>query len=223
MKQTTNCMKGTISGVFLSLLLSTACFGQAKEGTIKKFYLQMAGGAASHNGYFGEFGIQALLKNNWVATFSLHGVDMDPKNLPSDYDPGYAYFLFIPLEGGTPSVDLKLYSLTAGKYFKTGRNTWFTTEAGLSVATGKKISFTRNTGDLSAWNLIFIGGKPSNYVTSEENKSGIGGMFKADMNWAFASFAGIGAGVFANVNSIQSTVGCQVKLTCGWMNRKKNR
>jgi hypothetical protein len=221
MKQTTNCLNRTISCFFFFLLLSTASFGQVKEGTIKKIYLQMGGGATSHNGSFGEFGIQALLKHNWVATFSYHEVEMDPKNLPSDYDPGYSTFLFIALPGSTPSVDLRLYSLTAGKYFKTGRNTWFTTEAGMSFATGKKINFTRNTGDLSAWDLLFIAGKPSNYVTDEESKSSVGGMIKADMNWAFASFAGLGAGVFANINSVQSAVGFQVKLTCGWMNRTK--
>src|SRR4030095_3159019 len=186
MKQKTNCMRRTISGFFLSFLLSTASFGQAKDGKIKKISLEMGGGAASHSGSFGEFGVQALLKRNWVTTFSYHNIQMDPKNLPSDYDPGYAIFLFIPLEGSTPSVDLKLYSLTAGKYFKTGRNTWFTTEGGMSLATGKKINFTRNTGDLSAWNLLIIAGKPSNYVTDEENKSTVGGMIKADMNWAFA-------------------------------------
>ena len=182
----------------------------------------MGGGIASYNGSFGEIGIQALLKHNWVATFSFHGFDMDPKNLPSDYDPGYGYFLFLPLAGDKPNVDLKLYSLTTGKYFKTGRNTWFTTEAGLSVASGKKVNFTRNTGDLSAWNFLLIAGKPSNYVTSEERKSGVGGMLKADVNWAFSRIAGLGAGVFANVNSIQSLAGFEVKLTCGWMNRKRN-
>ncbi len=49
----------------------------------------------------------------------------------------------------------------------------------------------------------------------------MGAMLKADVNWAFASFAGLGAGVFANFNSIQSLVGFQIKLIVGKMNRDK--
>ena len=51
----------------------------------------------------------------------------------------------------------------------------------------------------------------------------MGAMLKADFNWAFASFAGVGAGVFANLNSIQSPVGFQIKLLIGKMNKQKKR
>jgi len=46
-------------------------------------------------------------------------------------------------------------------------------------------------------------------------------MLKADFNWAFSSFAGLGGGVFANINSIQSPVGFHIKLIVGKMNREK--
>jgi hypothetical protein len=49
-------------------------------------------------------------------------------------------------------------------------------------------------------------------------------MMKSDVNWAFSSFMGLGAGVFANVNSIQSPIGFHIKLLVGNMGReKKNR
>jgi len=49
-------------------------------------------------------------------------------------------------------------------------------------------------------------------------------MMKTDVNWAFSSFMGLGAGVFANVNSIQSPIGFHIKLLVGNMGReKKNR
>ena len=44
---------------------------------------------------------------------------------------------------------------------------------------------------------------------------------QADIDWAFASFMGIGAGVYANINSIQSPIGLQVKLIIGKMGRIK--
>ena len=221
MKQNINCLNRTLTCLFIFSVLSIASFGQRKEAEFKKIYLQMGSGVSNHKGFPVELGIQTLLNHNWIATISYHEIDMDPKNLPSDYYPGMAVILFLPIPESTPSVDLKLYSLTAGKYFTTGRNTWFTTEAGLSLARGKKISFARNTGDLSGWTFLIIGEQPSNYITNEETKTTIGGMFRADINWAFSSIAGLGAGVFANANSIQSAVGFQIKLTLGWMNRKK--
>jgi hypothetical protein len=46
-------------------------------------------------------------------------------------------------------------------------------------------------------------------------------MFQADITWAFASFMKLGAGVYANVNSIQSPVGLNIKLLVGKMGREK--
>ena len=46
-------------------------------------------------------------------------------------------------------------------------------------------------------------------------------MVQADINWAFASFMGLGAGVYANINSIQSPVGFNMKLLVGKMRREK--
>jgi hypothetical protein len=48
-------------------------------------------------------------------------------------------------------------------------------------------------------------------------------MLQSDINWAFSSFMGLAAGVYANLNSIQCPVGFNVKLTVGWMNRKKKQ
>jgi hypothetical protein len=46
-------------------------------------------------------------------------------------------------------------------------------------------------------------------------------MFQGGINWAFASFMGFGAGVYANVNSTQSPVGFNIKLFVGKMGREK--
>ena len=109
-----------------------------------------------------------------------------------------------------------------GKYFKGGRNTWFTAEGGLSAVSGKKINFSPNKQGSSTWIFPLIGETPANYVfTEEEKKTTMGAMLKADFNWAFSSFAGLGGGVFANINSIQSPVGFHIKLIVGKMNREK--
>ena len=108
-----------------------------------------------------------------------------------------------------------------GKYFKGGRNTWFTTEAGLSAVNAKTIKFSSEEGS-SIGIFPILGGRSSNYsFTDDGKKTTMGAMLKADFNWAFASFAGLGGGVFANINSIQSPVGFHIKLIVGKMNRDK--
>ena len=213
--------------LLLSSLIFLGTYGQTKKTSLEKIYLHVAGGASSHKGSFSEFGVQTVLKHNWTSTFSYHSIEMNPKNLPANYDPGYTVVFFIPLRNADPAIHMKLYSLSAGKFLKAGRNTWFTTEAGLSVVNGEKISFSpvsvNQSGNDPLFLLFGIAYTPPNYNTTVEKKTTIGGILRANFNWAFSSFAGLGAGVFANFNSIQSPVGFDIKLTCGWMNRKSKR
>ena len=204
--------------ITLALLLGfiTVSFGQqtsndAKQSAIKKFYLQAGAGLCSSNGASVDFGLQAILKNNWTASISYKLVEMEPKNLPADYEPAFDFLFTDPL----PTNDMNVFNFTVGKYFETGRKTWFTTEAGLSVVSGQELKFTSQPieQDFFYWS--------SNYSVQKENKTTIGGVLKADFNWAFLPFAGLGAGVFANFNSIQSPVGFEIKLLFGWLNTKR--
>ena len=201
--------------ILLALLVVTATssFCQKKETSLQKIYLQMGSGASSHHGIPSELGIKAILKNSWTTSLCYTNINMEPKNLPKDYDPGGGGFIIfiipipLPIPGETPSVDMKLISFTLGKYFSTGRKTWVTTEAGLSYVQGKEFKFSKNVTSSQNWFFPLIGDNPANYISTEEKKSTVGAMLKADFNWAFASFAGLGAGVFANINSISSPVG----------------
>ena len=222
MQLKTKCLVKTTGTFLFSCFLCAITYGQTIEKTSKKIYLQAGLGATGHNGVFTDIGVQAVLKNNWTTSLSYNSIDMDPKNIPSDYDPGYAIVLFIPIENKTPSIDMKVLSFMVGKYYKGGRNTWFTTEGGLSLITAKELNFSKRPDDPS-YNIILFGEKFSNYTHTEEKKTTMGAMLKADFNWAFASFAGVGAGVFANLNSIQSPVGFQIKLLIGKMNKQKKR
>ncbi|HJS55155.1 MAG TPA: hypothetical protein VJ765_11450 [Chitinophagaceae bacterium] len=192
--------------LFLSCLLSSVTYGQTGETFVKKIYMQGGAGWASHNGAAGEISIQSVLKHNWVATFSYHHVEAEPKNLPNDYQPDV--FILIPINQ-TPAVKMELFSFTGGKYFATGRNTWMTTEAGITFGSSEKMTFTPTDPQ------FFIIGATSNYDDKTEKKSLTGLMLKADYNWAFASFMGLGAEIFANINSVQSPVGVNIKLFVG--------
>ena len=211
--------KTLINRIFLcimSLSLITTATGQSK--TMSKFYLQGGVGGATHQGSSYDLSMQAIIKNKWSATLSYQELTMTPKNLPADYQAETGYVFFIPYSY-TTDTKMSLLSLTAGRYFKLGRNTWATTEAGLSYVSGEKVSFQHS--QVTSSNLIIAASTSSNYTSTKETKSGIGFMMRIDVNWAFSSFMGLGAGFFANINSIQSPVGFHVKLLVGGMGREK--
>ena len=143
---------------------------------------------------------------------------MKPKNLPSDYQPETGYVFFIPYTYEV-TADMSLISLSGGKSYNLGKNFWATTEGGLSYVRGEKVNFER-TQPVSG-NIIIAASTTSNYNSTKENKSTIGAMLQADINWAFASFMGLGAGVYANINSVQSPLGLNVKLLLGKTGRVK--
>lgn len=200
-------------------LLSTVK-AQTDERTVSKLYFFGAAGGSQYEGINSEIGLQAVVNNKWSATFSYQRFIMAPRNLPADYQPetGMALFL-IPYENNI-EVNMKLFSLTAGKYFRLARNIWFSTEAGVSLVKGEKASFQPAVVETDYY-LFGFSTTSSNYKTTIEKKTTVGGMLRADINWAFASFKGLGAGVFANFNSIQSPIGLQLKLTLGLMGRTK--
>lgn len=192
----------------LALTFSAGIFGQKSNSSIKKIYLQGGIGAASRNGVSGEVGLQAIINNKWLASVSYQNIEANPKNLPSDYEG--EIFIFFPIDL-TPTVNTNVFNITAGKYFATGKRTWITTEGGICFGTGETMSFKRTDP------VFYIFGETANYVYETEKKNLVGGVLKADFNWAFASFMGLGMNVYANFNSVQSPVGFQLKLMLGKM------
>ena len=204
--------------LFLMISAMTTFFANAQTSSspINRFYVDFGGGAASKNGAFATLGATAVIKNKWTASISYYSVDMNPKNLPSDYDRGYTLILIFPVPDPMPSAALKMINFTGGRFFQIGRKTWFTTEAGLSVVSGKTFHFTPQKEEVS---LDYIS---SNYSAESKSQTTIGGMVRANFNWAFCPYVGLNVGAFANMNSIQSPVGVEFKLVAGWLNTRKS-
>jgi hypothetical protein len=207
----------TAAAALLLLTASLSAHSQAGR-PLQKIYAQTGSGPSFQNGYSYHFGVQSVWKNNWTATLSYYHVGVNPKNLPKDYEQGYTAII-IPVPDPMPENELTVYSLTGGKKFGGGRNSWFTAEAGLSLVKGQAFTFRRQP-------VIFggiIGHTNSNYAITARDKTSAGLMLKGDFTWAFASFAGLGGGVFANINGVQSAVGGEIRLLLGWMGRKAKR
>jgi len=199
------------------LLASTVLLAQEKNSSIKKIYFEAGTGPSNHNGAMVQLGAKAVLKSNWTFGLSYYNFNIDPKNLPSDYEQGYTIAIFFPIPDEWPSITMNLVNFTGGKFFQLGRKTWIITEAGLSVASGDKMTFTSQQiiNDFLHYS--------SNYSTQRESQTTVGGLLKADFNWAFTPYVGLGVGAFAAVNSIQSPIGAEIKLIVGWLNTKRNK
>ena len=202
--------------LLISSLATFPLYAQNSSNPFKKIYIDGGAGPASHNGAYAQLGLKGVLKNNWTASISYYAVDMDPKNLPADYEPGVTLLLIFPVPDAMPSVNMKLINFTGGRYFELGRKTWFTADAGISIVTAKKLEFTRKPATTNDWFYF-----PSNYSTEETSQFTIGGIIRTDFTWAFARYFGMGVGAFANVNSIQSPVGFEFKLMAGALRGKK--
>ena len=202
------------------ILLCTSFLYSAAQTTrpVSKIYLQGDAGGGTYKSTDFGFGLRAIIYNKWSITLSYKDLEMKPKNLPSDYQPETGYVFFIPYTYDV-TTDMSLISLSAGKSYNLGKNFWATTEGGLSYVRGEKVNFER-TQPVSG-NIIIAASTTSNYNSTKENKSTIGAMLQADINWAFASFMGLGAGVYANINSVQSPLGLNVKLLLGKTGRVK--
>jgi hypothetical protein len=201
--------------VILLLAASTQSFCQMHKRAIEKIYLDGGGGPANHHGVLSVVGGTAILKNNWTIAASWYNLDMTPKNLSSDYQRGYTILIIFPFPDEWPSVNLNLVNVTAGRYFQSGRRTWFTTEAGLSLASGETMSFTRQP--ISDYGFYHS----SNYATEKKSQTTIGCIVRTGFKWAFTPYLGLTVGAFGSINSIQSPVGLEFKFIAGWLNTKK--
>jgi hypothetical protein len=213
-----------LAAICAILINSSLLYAQQKSPVINKAYLDLGTGSAPNNGAASEIGVHLAFQNNWIAALSHHSITAEPNNLPSDYDPGYITFFFLPFSNSTPTIKISFTSITAGKILPTGRKTWLTAEAGISIVHGDKAKFTRAPVDVTAPYLFFgIGGTSSNYNMTVDKKTTVGPMFRTDFNWAFCQVAGLGIGGYADPNSIQSAAGIEMRVTIGWMNYKKKQ
>jgi hypothetical protein len=193
----------------------------APQKALMKFYVQGGSGMASREGVVGELGIHGVLMNRWSAALTYQEFTMDPKNMPADYKPETGIVLFIPYTNHI-ETEMKIVSLSASKYWRIGKHTWFTAGVGLSYVSGDEVSYTRAT-NTDPVNFIFGINYPSNYSTKIERKSTVGGIVRADLEWALTSWLGVGATVFGQFNSIQSPVGFEINLITGLVERHKKK
>ena len=199
----------------ISAMTTFVLNAQTNSNPINRFYVDFGGGGASKGGLFGTVGATAVINNKWTASISYYDVEMNPKNLPSDYEQGFTLVVIIPVPDAMPSVDLKMINFTAGRFFQLGRKTWITTEVGPSIVSGNTFHFTPQSVKVDGLHFS------ANYSDESKKQTTVGATLRSDFSWAFCPYVGLNLGAFANLNSIQSPVGAEIKLVAGWLNTKK--
>lgn len=193
--------------------------GKAQSGSsISKWYVQGAAGGGNYGSFDGGVGLTAVVRNQWSLSLTYNDLDMRPKNQPADYKPETGYVFFVPYTYEI-RAHMNLVNVTIGRYWSTGKNTWATVGGGLSFVHGERVHYERTESVTT--NVLIAETTTSNYNTTKEVKSTVGALIQGDINWAFASFLGLGVGTYVNLNAIQSPVSVQVKLLAGKMNRVK--
>ena len=197
------------------LLVASPSFGQPDQKAIRKIYAQMAVGPTVLGGHLTNFGIQTVLKKNGTLSFSFQDfreptMEMDVIFNWPDWMPGRPYPLGALIYQKT-FYRVTVYSATAGKCYELGKSVWFTSEAGVSVAKDEQV--TIQWGEIGP-------GVYTPFPPERETHITAGGLFRADLNWAFSSFAGLGIGAFVWINTLQSHAGMEIKLMGGLLKRK---
>jgi hypothetical protein len=194
--------------LLLFVTITAAAFSQERVAAVQKMYGGLGSVLVHKNGYGSEAGFQVVWKKNWTTALYYQSGEADPKNLPDDYEQGYTLVFPDPW----PAVAFKMISITGGKAVDLGRRFWLTTEGGLSFVKAEKMTFRRQS---SSGNILYT---PSNYTTTTENGSAVGGVVWADLHWAILRFAGLSLGGFVQFNSLQTAPGIVTKLILGKMN-----
>lgn len=189
----------------ITFLLSQIIWAQPNDKLVEKFYFSAATGGSSDNGVTAGITATVIFKNNWTVGVGYQYMEVSPKNIPADYEPGYVFFIPIPM----PVIKMNTVNVTAGKLLPVSTKTWFTTEGGVSIISTEQMQFRK-----VARGSVIIGAG-SNYETSTAPANTIGCALNVEFNWAFAKFIGAGVGAFGNINSEKSAIGGQLKLIVG--------
>src|SRR5690242_1204665 len=190
-----------------SLIVIDSVIASDKD-SLKTLYLEFGGGPCSSDGGFYQFSITFSVRKNWVGSISFYLFKLIPDNLPDDFKPGHEFSgIAFGKKVNWPKRNIGALNFTAGKKFSLVKNVFATMQTGLSIGGGEEISYKSQT----------VTGTSSNYSITKKSTGLIGGLLKADLNFAFASWLGLGFGCIYSFNSIQSAIGPEFKLLLGKM------
>jgi hypothetical protein len=128
------------------------------------------------------------------------------------------------LDDGSLENKLQFRYLSFGRYFPVSRQISFIVDGGLGLANQQGYNFYRNGAPVKQGERI-LDGVSTNYTVTAVEKSSMGGIVRAGVDWAFVGFGGMGLDLYYNLNAggIDDNFGVNLRFMLGYMPRyRKN-
>jgi hypothetical protein len=118
-----------------------------------------------------------------------------------------------------PNADSKFTYLSFGRYYPKSRKISYILDGGLGIAKGQDFNYYNRGTPKNGEQIVY--GASSNYVVTKTDKTAIGAIARAGMDWAFSGGAGMGFDFYYNYcgGGISDNVGFNMRLMIGYMPR----
>ncbi len=211
-----------VTFLLIAMMQANAQTLNGKPWHVEKVYMSANAGTGT------ALGLTMHFNNKWAGMITKESREMEAKNVPKDFDPGYTTVFYIPIENAPPNDRYETYSLSMGRVLsKKSEKAWVMATAGISLCNYTSNEFTRkntveNYNDLL---LIFLGfgGTGSNYSSKEVKKTGFGASLGLQANVNLFRFMGLGGGANLQVNTAAVIPSAWLGLNVGLMRSAKTK
>jgi hypothetical protein len=217
-------MKNILYLAAVIVLSITSLQAQNKETKINRLYVFGGGGPAFFSGASGTLGITAVVNRKWIASVGYLSATRDA-SAPSDADFRKSEYIFwgaISFEVDYhPEAETKFTYLSVGRYFPVSKRVSFILDGGIGLAKGQDFNYYQSFTTLKPGEVL-LKGASTNYTVTQTDKSSVGFIGRAGMDWAFSGGAGMGFDFYYNLctGGISDNVGISTRFNLGYMPRK---
>jgi hypothetical protein len=204
------------------LLCISSLQAQNKETKINRIYLFGGGGPALFSGASGILGISAVVNKKWIASV---GYLYATRKASAPSDANFTVYRSSWFWGDFsinyhPVAETKFTYISLGRYYPATRKLSYILDAGIGIANGQDFNYY-NRNMTSRTGEQVIPRVSSNYIVTQTDKTAIGAIGRAGMDWAFSGGAGMGFDFYYNYcgGGISDNVGFNMRLMIGYMPR----
>lgn len=217
-------MKNILLLAAILFLSSTSLKAQENESKINRFYVFGGAGGALFEGSATNIGVSAVINRKWIATIGHLNAERRA-SAPSDVifrSSEYLLWIFPVSENHHPIAETQFTYLSFGRYYPSTKRVSYILDAGIGLAKGQDYNYYQwGTTSLKGGEQIIPGASNTHIVTTTDRTS-LGIIARAGMDWAFSGGAGMGFDVYYNLctGGISDNVGINFRLNIGYMPRK---
>jgi hypothetical protein len=211
-------MKKIIILTTVALICSSSINAQESNSKISRFYGFAAGGPAFFTGVSGNLGLSAIMNKKWIASIGRLNASRHA-SAPSDFMPTISTGWFLGAFDSYPIAETKFTYLSFGRYYPSSKTVSFILDGSIGVAKGQDFNYYNGGTPKNGEQTVY--GVSANYLVTSTDRTALGLMGRAGMDWAFSGGAGMGLDFYYNYcgGGISDNVGFNLRLMIGYMPR----